>query len=311
MTILITGGSGFLGSHLCTRFYNEGWKVLCLDNFLTGVRSNIQHLIGKDRFQLIEHDIIESIKIKQDIDVILHFASPASPMDYLELPIQTLQVGSMGAQNVLELAKEKSAIFLLASTSEVYGDPLEHPQKESYYGNVNPIGPRGVYDEAKRYAEALTMAYYNYGIDTRIVRIFNTYGSNMRLFDGRAVPTFFWKALTNQPIPIFGNGTQTRSFTYVDDLVEGIYRLLSVNYCEPINLGNPEEISIHELAKEIIQLTESRSKIEFQELPENDPKVRCPDISKANGILNWYPKTDRKVGLSKTMVYFKSIIDQL
>lgn len=310
--VLITGGAGFIGSHLCDRFIREGSHVICMDNLSTGRMENIKHLFGHERFEFIKHDVTEYLYIAGELDYVIHFASPASPIDYLKMPIQTLKVGSLGTHKALGLAKEKNAGFLLASTSEVYGDPEIHPQPEDYWGNVNPIGIRAVYDEAKRFAESLVMAYHHYHqLETRIVRIFNTYGPKMQLEDGRAVPTFFWKALKHQPLPIFGDGLQTRSFIYIDDLIEGIYRLLSVNEPEPINIGNPEEITILELAKEIIQLTESNSSIEFQELPENDPKIRCPDISKANDILNWYPKTDRKTGLFKTMEYFKDIVNKL
>lgn len=304
--VLITGGAGFLGSHLCTRFLNEGWEVVCMDNLITGSYSNIQHLIKNENFQFIKFDVTNYIDLNGDLDLILHFASPASPIDYLEMPIQTLKVGSLGTHKTLGLAKAKGARFLLASTSEVYGDPLEHPQKESYWGNVNPTGVRGVYDEAKRFAEAMTMAYHRYhGLETRIVRIFNTYGSRMRLNDGRALPTFFRQAFNNNPITVFGDGLQTRSFTYVDDLVEGIYRLAQSDEAEPVNIGNPEEISILKFAREIIELTGSKSEIIFKELPADDPKIRQPDITKAKRVLNWKPLTDRREGLLKTMHYFK------
>ena len=295
-----------MGSHLCDRFYGEGWNVICMDNLITGAFSNVRHLDGKDRFTFIDYDVTNYINIDGPLDLILHFASPASPIDYLEMPIQTLKVGSLGTHKTLGLARAKKAKFLLASTSEVYGDPQEHPQKESYWGNVSPTGLRGVYDEAKRFAEAMAMAYHRYhGIDTRIVRIFNTYGSRMRLKDGRALPTFFRQALKNEPITVFGDGSQTRSFTYVDDLIEGIYRLVQSDYIEPVNIGNPEEISILDFAKEIIEITESKSEIIFEELPADDPKIRQPDISRAKEVLGWQPQTGRKEGLIKTMDYFK------
>jgi len=277
-----------------------------MDNLLTGAESNISHLIGKDRFEFIKHDVTNYIVVGGELDLILHFASPASPIDYLEMPIQTLKVGSLGTHKALGLAKAKDAKLLLASTSEVYGDPQVNPQNEDYWGNVNPVGPRGVYDEAKRFAEAITMAYHRYhGIDTGIARIFNTYGSRMRLNDGRALPTFFRQAMKNEPITVFGDGSQTRSFTYVDDLVEGIYRLAMSDESEPVNIGNPEEITILEFAKEIIEITESGSEIAFEELPEDDPQIRRPDVSKAKRVLNWEPKVSRREGLLKTMEYFK------
>ncbi len=304
--VLITGGAGFLGSHLCDRYYAEGWEVICIDNLITGSASNITHLIGKDGFQFIKYDVTNYLDVDGPLDLILHFASPASPIDYLEMPIQTLKVGSLGTHKTLGLARAKNSRYLLASTSEVYGDPLEHPQKETYWGNVNPTGYRGVYDEAKRFAEAMTMAYHRYhNIDTRIVRIFNTYGSRMRLRDGRALPTFFRQALCNEPITVFGDGSQTRSFTYVDDLVEGIFRLAESNEVEPVNIGNPEEITILDFAKEIIEITDSKSEIIFNDLPADDPKIRQPDISKAKRVLNWEPATSRREGLLKTMQYFK------
>lgn len=307
--ILITGGAGFLGSHLCDRYYNEGWDVICMDNLLTGSKKNISHLIEKDRFEFIHHDVTQFINVDGDLDLILHFASPASPIDYLEMPIQTLKVGSLGTHNALGLAKTKKAKFLLASTSEVYGDPLQHPQNESYWGNVNPTGFRGVYDEAKRFAEAMTMAYHRFhDIDTSIVRIFNTYGSRMRLKDGRALPTFFRQALKGEPITVFGDGSQTRSFTYVDDLIEGIFRLAESDEAEPVNIGNPEEITILEFANEILEITGSDSKIIFEELPDDDPKIRQPDISKAKRVLNWSPTVNRREGIIKTMDYFKEQI---
>ncbi len=307
--VLITGGAGFLGSHLCDKYLENGWEVICMDNLLTGSMQNIAHLKDVDQFRFIKHDVTEFINIKGPLDLILHFASPASPIDYLEMPIQTLKVGSLGTHKTLGLAKIKKARFLLASTSEVYGDPLEHPQKETYWGHVNPTGTRGVYDEAKRFAEAMTMAYHRYhGIQTRIVRIFNTFGSRMRLKDGRALPTFFRQALNNNPITVFGDGSQTRSFTYVDDLTEGIYRLAESDEAEPVNIGNPDEISILEFAKEIIEITGSKSEIVFTELPEDDPKIRQPDITKAKRVINWEPKVSRKEGLQKTMKYFKEQI---
>jgi len=277
-----------------------------MDNLLTGAESNISHLIGKDRFEFIKHDVTNYIVVGGELDLILHFASPASPIDYLEMPIQTLKVGSLGTHKALGLAKAKDAKLLLASTSEVYGDPQVNPQNEDYWGNVNPVGPRGVYDEAKRFAEAITMAYHRYhGIDTGIARIFNTYGSRMRLNDGRALPTFFRQAMKNEPITVFGDGSQTRSFTYVDDLVEGIYRLALSDESEPVNIGNPEEITILDFAKEIIEITGSKSEIAFEELPEDDPQIRRPDVSKAKRVLNWEPEVSRREGLLKTMEYFK------
>ncbi len=280
--------------------------MICMDNLLTGAESNISHLIGKDRFEFIKHDVTNYIVVAGELDLILHFASPASPIDYLEMPIQTLKVGSLGTHKALGLAKAKDAKLLLASTSEVYGDPQINPQNEDYWGNVNPVGPRGVYDEAKRFAEAITMAYHRYhGIDTSIARIFNTYGSRMRLNDGRALPTFFRQAMKNEPITVFGDGSQTRSFTYVDDLVEGVYRLAMSDESEPVNIGNPEEITILEFAKEIIEITESESEIAFKELPEDDPQIRRPDVSRAKRVLNWEPTVSRREGLLKTMEYFK------
>jgi len=306
MTVLITGGAGFLGSHLCDRYIDEGYQVICMDNLITGNAENIAHLMGNDNFTFIKHDVTKFIHVNGDLDLILHFASPASPIDYLEMPIQTLKVGSLGTHKALGLAKAKDARFLLASTSEVYGDPLAHPQKEDYWGNVNPIGDRGVYDEAKRFAEAMTMAYHRYhGVETRIVRIFNTYGSRMRLHDGRALPTFMRQALNSKPLTVYGDGSQTRSFTYVDDLVEGIWRLSQSDYHEPVNIGNPQEISILDFAKEIIELTDSNSKIVFEELPSDDPQVRQPDISRAKAVLDWELEYDRAEGLCKTMEYFK------
>ncbi len=305
-TILITGGAGFIGSHLCDRFIAEGDDVICMDNFLTGSPDNIAHLMGNPRFKFIRHDITEFIYVEGKVDAVLHFASPASPIDYLKLPIQTLKVGSLGTHKALGFAKAKRARFLLASTSEVYGDPLMHPQREEYWGNVNPIGMRGVYDEAKRFGEAMTMAYHRYhGLDTRIIRIFNTFGPGMRLDDGRVLPAFMKQALLGEDLTAFGDGSQTRSFCYVDDLVEGIVRLLRSNHHDPVNIGNPDEITILQFAKEIIELTKSKSKISFNPLPEDDPKVRQPDITKAKEILKWEPKVAREDGLKKTLEYFR------
>lgn len=303
---LITGGAGFLGSHLCDYFISKGHYVICMDNLLTGNIDNIAHLFGNDRFTFIKHDVTNFIYVEGEIDNILHFASPASPVDYLKLPIQTLKVGSLGTHKTLGLAKEKRARFLLASTSECYGDPLEHPQSEDYWGNVNPVGPRGVYDEAKRFAEALTMAYHRYhGIDTRIVRIFNTYGSRMRMDDGRALPTFMMQALKGEDMTVFGDGSQTRSFCYVDDLVEGIYRLLYSDYVNPVNIGNPSEITILEFARKLIDTCKSKSKIVFSDLPIDDPKVRRPDIARAKRLLGWEPKIQLEEGLKLVLEYFK------
>lgn len=307
--ILITGGAGFLGSHLCDRFIAEGFNVICMDNFITGSPDNIAHLIGHPRFEFIQHDVTNYTYVAGEVNYILHFASPASPIDYLKFPIQTLKVGSLGTHKALGLAKAKGAKFLIASTSEVYGDPLIHPQPEDYWGNVNPVGWRGVYDEAKRFAEAMTMAYHRYhGVDTRIIRIFNTYGPRMRIEDGRAIPAFMGQALRNQPVPVFGDGSQTRSVCYVDDLVEGIYRLLMSNENEPVNIGNPDEITMLDLAKEIIEITGSKSEIVFKDLPADDPKVRQPDITRAKEILGWEPKVQRREGLLKTLEYFRSKI---
>jgi dTDP-glucose 4,6-dehydratase len=308
-TAVVTGGAGFLGSHLCDRLITEGFRVICIDNFITGSPDNIAHLFGNENFQFIKHDVTNFIHVPGKVDYILHFASPASPIDYLKLPIQTLKVGSLGTHKALGLAKEKNAVFLLASTSEVYGDPLIHPQNEDYWGNVNPVGPRGVYDEAKRFAESLTMAYHRYhGLQTRIVRIFNTYGPRMRLNDGRVLPTFIGQALKGEPLTIFGDGSQTRSFCYVDDLIEGIYRLMLSAEVYPVNIGNPDEITIKQFAEEVLQLTGSKSKIEFHPLPEDDPKVRQPDISKAKKMLGWEPKVSRNEGIKKTLEYFMKII---
>jgi len=304
---VVTGGAGFLGSHLCDRLMAEGHEVVCIDNLLTGNLDNIAHLFGKEGFHFIRHDVTNYIHIPGKVDFVLHFASPASPIDYLELPIQTLKVGSLGTHKALGLAKDKQAVFLLASTSEVYGDPLVHPQQESYWGNVNPIGPRGVYDEAKRFAESMTMAYHRYhGVQTRIVRIFNTYGPRMRLKDGRALPAFISQALTGEDLTVFGDGNQTRSFCYMDDLVEGIYRLLLSGENYPVNIGNPEEITINQMAEEVIRLTGSNSKIINLPLPEDDPKIRKPDITRAKNILGWSPKVDRETGVRKTIEYFKA-----
>lgn len=308
-TAVITGGAGFLGSHLCDKLLEESMKVICVDNLLTGNLGNISHLFGNEDFTFIKHDVTNYIYIPGRVDHILHFASPASPIDYLKLPIQTLKVGSLGTHKVLGLAKEKKARFLLASTSEVYGDPNIHPQSEDYWGNVNPIGPRGVYDEAKRFAEALTMAYNRYhGVDTRIVRIFNTYGPRMRLNDGRALPAFVGQALRGEDITVFGDGSQTRSFCYVSDQIEGIYKLLISTENEPVNIGNPEEITILQFAKEVLEITQAKSRIIYKDLPEDDPKIRQPDISKAKRVLSWEPKVSRNEGLKKTINYFKEVI---
>jgi dTDP-glucose 4,6-dehydratase len=304
---LVTGGAGFLGSHLCDKLLAEGHDVVCLDNLSTGDVANIAHLKGNMHFSFVHYDVTNYLFIDGKIDFIFHFASPASPLDYLKLPIQTLKVGSLGTHKALGLAKAKGARFFIASTSEVYGDPLIHPQTEDYWGNVNPVGPRGVYDEAKRFAEAMTMAYHRYhGIETRIIRIFNTYGERMRINDGRAIPAFMSQALRNEDVTVFGNGKQTRSVCYVSDLIDGIYRLMMSDYDAPMNIGNPEEVTILELAKEIIQLAGSRSKIIFQDLPQDDPKVRQPDITKAQTILGWNPKVHRHDGLLKTLNYFKA-----
>lgn len=308
-TAVVTGGAGFLGSHLCDKLLSEGMKVICIDNLITGNIANISHLAGNENFSFIKHDITNYIFIPGKVDYILHFASPASPIDYLQLPIQTLKVGSLGTHKALGLAKEKKARFLLASTSEVYGDPEIHPQPEEYWGNVNPIGPRGVYDEAKRFAEALVMAYQRYhNLETRIVRIFNTFGPRMRLKDGRAIPNFIMQALTGQPTTVYGDGSQTRSFCYITDQVDGLFKLLMSDEKEPVNIGNPEEIPLLDIAKEIIELTSSSSKIVFEDLPVNDPKVRQPDITKARTKLGWEPKVNRRQGLEKTIEYFKKLV---
>jgi dTDP-glucose 4,6-dehydratase len=306
---VVTGGAGFLGSHLCDRLLAEGHEVFCIDNLITGDVANIAHLMGNQKFQFVNHDVTNYIFIEGPVHNVLHFASPASPIDYLKLPIQTLKVGSLGTHKALGIAKAKNARFLIASTSEVYGDPLVHPQPESYWGNVNPIGYRGVYDEAKRFSEAMTMAYHRYhGVDTRIVRIFNTYGPKMRLNDGRAIPAFMSQALRNEDITVFGDGKQTRSVCYVDDLIDGIYRLLMSDIVEPVNIGNPDEIPVLQLAEEIKQITGSKSKIVFKDLPEDDPKIRQPDITKAKKFLGWQPKVNRVEGLKKTLEYFQSKI---
>lgn len=306
--VLITGAAGFLGSHLCDRFIKEGYYVIAMDNLITGDLKNIEHLNGNENFEFINHDVSEHITIEGDLDYILHFASPASPIDYLKIPIQTLKVGSLGTHNLLGLAKAKNARMLIASTSEVYGDPLVHPQTEEYYGNVNPIGPRGVYDEAKRFQEAITMAYHTYhGVETRIVRIFNTYGPRMRLNDGRVLPAFIGQALRGEDLTVFGKGDQTRSFCYVDDLIEGIYRLLLSDYALPVNIGNPDEITILDFCKEIIKLTGTDQKIVYKDLPVNDPMQRQPNIDKARSILGWEPKVNRAEGLKITYDYFKSL----
>ncbi|WP_420576945.1 UDP-glucuronic acid decarboxylase family protein [Ekhidna sp.] len=304
--VLITGGAGFLGSHLCDRFIKEGYHVVAMDNLLTGDIENIEHLIGNEDFEFHHHDVSKYVHVPGELEYILHFASPASPIDYLKMPIQTMKVGSLGTLNCLGLAKDKGARMLIASTSEVYGDPLVHPQSEEYWGNVNPVGPRGVYDEAKRFQEALTMAYHTFhNLETRIVRIFNTFGPRMRLDDGRVLPTFISQALKGEDLTAFGDGSQTRSFTYVDDLIEGIYRLLKSDYAQPVNIGNPEEITIKEFGEEIIRLTGSKSKIIYKDLPKDDPKQRKPDISLARKILRWEPKFTRADGLKPTLEYFQ------
>jgi dTDP-glucose 4,6-dehydratase len=315
---LITGGAGFLGSHLCDRFIEEGHEVICMDNLITGDTENIEHLFelgqgisdSQERFRFVKYDVTDYLHVNGDLDYVLHFASPAAPDDYLRLPIQTLKVGALGTHKALGLAKAKDARFLLASTSEVYGDPLVHPQPEDYWGNVNPIGQRGVYDEAKRFAEALAMAYHrHHGVETRIVRIFNTYGPRMRTDDGRALPTFMSQALRGDPLTVYGDGSQTRAFCYVDDLVEGIYRLLMCDEAEPVNLGNPDEITIKEFAEEIIEITGTNSTITYEDLPQDDPQVRQPDISRARELLDWTPKVDRHEGLRRTLDYFKTKVD--
>jgi dTDP-glucose 4,6-dehydratase len=306
--VLITGAAGFLGSHLCDRFIKEGCNVIAMDNLITGDLKNIEHLFKLKEFEFYNHDVSKFIHVSGDIDYILHFASPASPIDYLKIPIQTLKVGSLGTHNCLGLALAKKARILVASTSEVYGDPLVHPQTEEYWGNVNPVGPRGVYDEAKRFQEAITMAYHTFhNVETRIIRIFNTYGPRMRLNDGRALPAFIGQALRGEDLTVFGDGSQTRSFCYVDDLVEGIYRLLLSDYEQPVNIGNPDEISLKDFAEEIIKLTGTKQKIVYKPLPKDDPKQRKPDITKAKEILGWSPKVAREEGLKITYDYFKSL----
>lgn len=306
--ILITGAAGFLGSHLCDRFIKEGFYVIGMDNLITGDLKNIEHLFHRDDFEFYHHDVSKFIHVPGHLDYILHFASPASPIDYLKIPIQTLKVGSLGTHNCLGLAKEKKARILVASTSEVYGDPNVHPQNEDYWGNVNPVGPRGVYDEAKRFQEAITMAYHTFHkVETRIVRIFNTYGPRMRLNDGRALPAFIGQALRGEDLTVFGDGSQTRSFCYVDDLIEGIYRLLLSDYADPVNVGNPDEITLKEFAEEVLKLTNSDVKIQYKPLPVDDPKQRRPDITRAKKLLDWEPKVSRSEGLKITYEYFKSL----
>ena len=310
-TAIITGGAGFLGSHICDKLLQENINVICIDNLLTGTLDNIEHLFENPKFKFIKHDVTNFIHVPGKVDYVLHFASPASPIDYLKLPIQTLKVGSLGTHKALGLAKEKNAVFLLASTSEVYGDPEVNPQSEDYWGNVNPIGPRGVYDEAKRFAEAMTMAYQRYhNVETRIVRIFNTYGPRMRLDDGRALPTFVSQALTGKEITVFGDGSQTRSFCYVTDLIDGIYKLLLSEIKTPVNIGNPSEITIKQFAEEVIAFTKSKSRIIYKPIPEDDPQIRRPDISKARELLGWKPQVNREEGLLKTIDYFKEKLKQ-
>lgn len=310
---MITGAAGFLGSHLCDRFIAEGFDVIGMDNLITGDLQNIEHLFKLEQFQFYNHDVSKYVHVSGKLDYILHFASPASPIDYLKIPIQTLKVGSLGTHNLLGLAKEKQATMLIASTSEVYGDPSVHPQPESYWGNVNPVGPRGVYDEAKRFQEAITMAYHTYhGVSTRIVRIFNTYGPRMRLNDGRVLPAFIGQALRGEDLTVFGDGSQTRSFCYVSDLIDGIYRLLMSDYVSPVNIGNPNEITIGDFAEEIIKLTGTSQKVIYKPLPQDDPKQRKPDITLAKNILGWEPKVDRSEGLKRTYEYFKTLsVEQL
>ena len=305
-TAVVTGGAGFLGSHLCERLLGEGLAVICIDNLITGSLENIEHLFGQKNFRFIQYDVTNFIHVPDDVHYVFHFASPASPIDYLKLPIQTLKVGSLGTHKALGFAKAKKARFLISSTSEVYGDPDIHPQVEEYWGNVNPIGPRGVYDEAKRFSEAMTMAYHSYhGLETRIVRIFNTYGERMRINDGRAIPAFLSQALRGEPVTVFGDGSQTRSVCYVSDLIDGIYRLMLSDYFLPVNIGNPEELTMQQLAQEIIALTGSKSAIVYKELPVDDPRVRQPDITKARTLLHWEPKVQRAEGLRRTMDYFR------
>ncbi len=306
--VLITGAAGFLGSHLCDKFIDEGFSVVGMDNLITGDLKNIEHLFELKNFEFYHHDVSKFVHVAGDLDYVLHFASPASPIDYLKIPIQTLKVGSLGTHNLLGLAKEKNARILIASTSEVYGDPLVHPQSEDYYGNVNTIGPRGVYDEAKRFQESITMAYHRFhGLETRIVRIFNTYGPRMRLNDGRVIPAFIGQALRGEDLTVFGDGSQTRSFCFVDDQVDGIYKLLLSDYSEPVNIGNPHEITIKDFAEEIIKLTQTNQKVVYQPLPKDDPMQRQPDISRAKEILNWEPKVDRSEGMKITYEYFKGL----
>jgi dTDP-glucose 4,6-dehydratase len=308
---VVTGGAGFLGSHLTDRLLAEGHRVIAIDNLITGHLTNIEHLAGNENYRFIKQDVTQYLFVPDEIDYVFHFASPASPIDYLELPIPTLKVGALGTHNTLGLAKAKKATFLLASTSECYGDPLVHPQKEDYWGNVNPIGPRGVYDEAKRFAEAITMAYHRYhGIDTKIVRIFNTYGPRMRLRDGRVVPAFIGQALSGAPLTIFGDGAQTRSFCYVSDLIDGIYRLSQSDYHEPVNVGNPREMTIKRFAEEIIRITGTKSGIEYKPLPVDDPKVRQPDIGRAKKILDWEPKVEFEEGITRTIDYFRQWLER-
>src|SRR5215813_8051296 len=307
MRVLVTGGAGFIGSHLCDFFLGRGWEVVCMDDFVTGSRDNLSAVASRPGFTLVEHDVTEYIELDGPLDWVLHFASPASPRDYLELPIQTLKVGALGTHKALGVAKAKDARFLLASTSEVYGDPLVHPQKESYWGNVNPVGPRGVYDEAKRFAEAMTMAYHRYhGVNTKIVRIFNTYGPRMRVNDGRAVPAFMSQALRNEDVTVFGDGSQTRSFTYITDLVDGIVRLMLSDTNDPVNIGNPVEMTIKQIAETIIRMTGATSKIIYKPLPTDDPKQRRPDIARARTLLAWEPKVQLEEGLVKTIDYFRT-----
>ncbi len=306
--VLITGAAGFLGSHLCDRFTREGYHVIGMDNLITGDLANIEHLFKLENFEFYNHDVSKFVHVSGELDYILHFASPASPIDYLKIPIQTLKVGSLGIHNLLGLARVKNARLIIASTSEVYGDPAVNPQPEEYWGNVNPVGPRGVYDEAKRFQEAITMAYHTFhGVETRIVRIFNTYGPRMRLNDGRVLPAFVGQALRGEDLTVFGDGTQTRSFCYVDDLVEGIYRLLLSDYAQPMNIGNPDEITIGQFAEEIIKLTGTSQKVIYKPLPQDDPRQRQPDITKARAILNWEPKVNRAEGLKITYEYFKTL----
>ncbi len=310
-TVLITGAAGFLGSHLCDRFIKEDFKVLAMDNLITGSIKNLEHLFEHKNFDFYHHDVTKYVHVADDLDYILHFASPASPIDYLKIPIQTLKVGAMGTHNLLGLAKAKNARILVASTSEVYGDPQVHPQREEYWGHVNPVGPRGVYDEAKRYMEAITMAYHTFhGVDTRIVRIFNTYGPRMRLNDGRVLPAFIGQALRGEDLTVFGDGSQTRSFCYVDDLIEGIYRLLMSHYTRPVNVGNPNEISIGDFAEEIIKLTGTTQKVIYKPLPTDDPTQRQPDITMAKEIMDWEPQVDRSEGLKITYDYFKTLSEE-